>query len=193
MVFLIVLLVLISLLVLFLCLPLQILILAEIHGRLDLRVRFNWLFGLFSYEIRITDKKNKGYPKDEKEDKSEFTWFSRLYDTARIKGLGHSLWTLLKRLTRGVKIKSVDADVKYSLGDDYYTGMFTGLVIPLVLLLERSFISRIKIQPAFEEDLVMDGYLNGNLRIIPITVLAPCLAFACSPVAWRAGKIWMKR
>jgi hypothetical protein len=191
-VFPVILLVLLSLLVLFLCMPLRILILAEIHGHLDLRVRFIWLSGLFSHEMRVAVKHNKKHRKDEKKDRGEFSWLSRAYDTARVKGLRHNLWTLLKRLIHVVKIKSIDADVKYSIGDDYYTGMCAGLLMPLVFLLERSFISRINIQPIFEDDLAINGYFRSDFQVIPIAIIAPCLAFACSPAAWRAGKIWMK-
>lgn len=182
----------ISLLVFCLCLPLQISILLEIHEHFDLRIRFNWFFGWLSHKIEINNQKNREHKPVKKEVEGRLDWRSKLCDIFQIHGLRHRLWSLFKRLARNLKIKSIDADINYSLGDACYTGMCAGLLVPFLLLAERTFNGEIKIQPAFEEDLLFDGYLNSNLRIIPIAAIAPCLAFLCSPAAWHAGKIWMR-
>ncbi|MCX6005441.1 MAG: hypothetical protein NT082_07215, partial [Chloroflexi bacterium] len=188
MTFLIIVLALVLLCVILLCLPLGILILADVHGSADVRVRFTYFFKLFAWGLHCTRKEKVETKATAASDIKRSSWVSRSYDLLQTEGLWHRVWTLLQRLRHGVQIVYVDADVKFSLGDDYYTGMLTGLLLPLVLFSEQWVNGDIKIQPAFEEDLILDGYLHGNLMVRPVKVLIPFIIFCCSRPVWRARR-----
>jgi hypothetical protein len=108
-------------------------------------------------------------------------------EIAQLEGLPEAAWKLANRLIRCVKSKKVEIDLRVSLGDDYDTGMLFGLLLPVKLYLELPPAYDINIQPAFEEDLLLDGSVFGSWQARPIAVMFPCLAFACSRAAWRAG------
>ena len=86
-------------------------------------------------------------------------------------------------------MQSIQSDLRVSLGDDYYTGMLAGLLIPLVLYLNRRYNGTIMLRPSFEEDLFLEGDIWGDLQVRPIQVLVPCLAFALSPEFRQARRV----
>ncbi|MDD5312254.1 MAG: hypothetical protein PHO26_04380 [Dehalococcoidia bacterium] len=174
-------------------LPLEILILARISGNTDVRIRITYFFQLLNWEFQLTGKK-KNKPQARKGlEKKRSSWISRLYNLLQVEGLWNSIWTLITRLKKGVRIEDISADAKFSLGDDYYTGMMTGLILPLVLILGQSVKGEINLQPIFEEDLMLEGQLYSDILIRPIKVLIPCVMFACSPSFWRAGRKWIQK
>jgi len=191
--FLIFILALVLLCIFLLCLPLEILIRARISGSADVKICLTYFFQLLNWEFQLTRKK-KIRPQAKKGlEKKRSSRISRLYDLLQVNGLWNSIWTLLKRLKSGVRIEEISADAKFSLGDDYYTGMMTGLILPLVLILKQSVKGEINLQPVFEEDLMLDGHLYGNILVRPIKVLIPCVMFVCSPSVWRAGQKWIQK
>jgi hypothetical protein len=113
----------------------------------------------------------------------------RFIDAVQVKGLGGRLRLLARRLCGRVRVNSIQSDLSVSLGDDYYTGMLAGLLIPLVLYLNQRFKGAIILRPAFEEELFLEGDISGDLRVRPIQVLVPCLAFALSPQFRQARRI----
>ncbi|MDD5648490.1 MAG: hypothetical protein PHY03_06115 [Dehalococcoidia bacterium] len=112
-----------------------------------------------------------------------------MIEAAQVKGLGARIKLLIKQIYRRVKVQSVHSDLRVSLGDDYYTGMLAGLLIPPVLYLNQRFDGVVLIQSVFEEDLFLEGDIHGDLQVRPIHVLVPCLGFTLSPEFRRMRKI----
>jgi hypothetical protein len=101
--------------------------------------------------------------------------------------LWNNSWLLIKRLAHAIKICKLESDLRISLGDDYYTGMLIGLLLPVVLLLNAQLSSELKMLPVFEEDLMLDGSLTGVVAVRPIRILAPMTAFIFSQPVWGAA------
>jgi hypothetical protein len=184
--FLIVFLILLALVLILLCLPLEIELLAQFREHSSLRLRFRNFFCRISWEAGKERKCGR-----EAEKKPGVDYLGRLekaFDVIQISGLWERLWLLLKRLFRVVKVISIDTDLRVSLGDDYYTGILCGLLLPVVLILNQQDNNDIKLQPAFEEDLILQGYLKTRAQVRPVEAALPCIAFIFSPAAWSAGQ-----
>ena len=151
-------------------------------------VRLKLIYGLISWKLVQAGNPNSE-PTIRPKDKDDFTVFSNIYEAVQTRGIWEQIQLLLKGLSGRVKIRHIDSDFKISLGDDYYTGMLAGLLMPLALLVNQRFERDIRMVPAFEEDLVMEGYLKGTIGVRPIEVIIPCLAFICSPSVQQVRKI----
>jgi hypothetical protein len=164
--------------VLLLVIPLRVELRGRVHNRLDLKFRFTYLFGLVSWESSGKGAAQKVRVEGEAQD--EYSWLPRLYNASQTDGLWESSWKLVRRLWGRVKIKNVDVDLNVSLGDDYYTGTIAGFLIPVCLFVNRQFATDIRLQPAFEEDLLIEGHVNADWQVVPVSILIPCLGFILS-------------
>jgi len=179
-------LVILLLLVLVLVLPVYFEIALTVHGRVDLRMRVFYFFRLLCWELGKKTAKKQEHKASAKKAHGHITW-PRIYRGIQIKGLWNSIWLLIKRLAHAIKIRKLESDLRISLGDDYYTGMFIGLLLPAVLLLNVQLSSELKMLPVFEEDLMVDGFLTGVVAARPIRILAPMMAFIFSQAVWKAA------
>ncbi len=178
----------ILLLVLFLLvLPLDIQIMAVAHGRIDVKFRFRYLY-FICWESRAGKGKG-GKQGKERPDSGAPSTLWRISRLVQIKGLWSRTWTLFKQLSKRVTVCGIESDLRVSLGDDYYTGMLAGLLIPVSLFLNSRFGADIKLEPCFEEDLILEGLLQGKFRLYPFRVVVPCLAYLCSSPVQKARKV----
>lgn len=167
----------VALIVLALSIPVEIEFSAAIHGRVVAQTRFKLLFGLVSFAVKGgAGRKERGGKGGE-----GYHFLEKLYNAARVEGIGLRSWALAKRFASCVKVKRLASDLTVSLGDDYYTGMLAGLAIPLVLFLDRRFGGGISLRPAFEEDLLLEGDFLAAFSLQPLKMVMPFLVMACSP------------
>lgn len=178
----------VALIFLLLALPLGIGLSASFHGGAVLTARIKCFYGLFSWELSTGGKGRNKQAKQATDGESNYGVL-RVTEAVQVKGLGNRTRLLAKHLLRRVQVQSIQSDLRVSLGDDYYTGMLAGLLIPLVLYLNRRYNGTIMLRPSFEEDLFLEGDIWGDLRVRPIQVLVPCLAFALSPEFRQARRI----
>ena len=176
------------LIVLVLTLPVYLEIALTVHGRVDLRLRMFYFFRLLCWEVVKKPAKKQEQRASAKKAHGHIMW-SRIYKVIQIKGLWNGIWLLIKRLAHAIKIRKLESDLRISLGEDFYTGMFTGLLLPVVLFLNAQLSSELKMLPVFEEDIMVDGYLTGVVAVRPIRILAPMTAFICSQPVWKAAWI----
>ncbi|MGA9049393.1 MAG: hypothetical protein WB588_10410 [Dehalococcoidia bacterium] len=184
----IIVLVVLAVILLLLALPLEVEIFVLVHGRTDLTVRLKLIFGLIAWDVVQADN-TKPETKDRIQDENDLTLFSNVYEAVQTRGIWEQVQLLVKGISGHIKIRHVDSDFKISLGDDYYTGMLAGLALPLSLLVNQRFGTYIRIVPAFEEDLVMEGYLKSTIGVRPVAVIVPCLSFICSPSVRHVRKL----
>lgn len=177
-----------ALIILLLVLPLGIRLSVGFHGGAIFNARIKFLCGLLSWQVS-TGRARREKPAGTDIEKTSSSGMSRLIEAAQVKGLGAKVKLLIKQIYRRVRVQSVQSDLRVSLGDDYYTGMLAGIFIPAVLYFDQRFDGMVLIQPAFEEDLFLEGDICGDLQVRPIHVLVPCLGFALSPEFRRAKKI----
>lgn len=110
-----------------------------------------------------------------------------------VHGLVESAGKLIIKLVRSIKPGRVAADLAFSLGDDYHTAMLMGALLPLQLYSEFPPQYNIRLQPVFEGDLSLEGYIYGSWQMRPAAVTAHCLAFAFSRPAWRAAALILEK
>ena len=170
----------VALVFLLLALPMGIALSASFHGSVVFSARINCVFGLFSWKLS-TGRTGRGEQAKQATGGERPSGIFRVIDAVQVKGFSNRVRLLAKHVARQVKVHAIQSDLRVSLGDDYYTGMLAGLLIPLVLYLNQIFSGTLLLQPAFEEDLFLEGDISGDLRVRPIQVLVPCLAFALSP------------
>jgi hypothetical protein len=172
--------------ILVLTLPVYIEIALAVHGRVNFRLRVFCFFRLLRWEIgKNPARQQKRRPSAGKE--SRHTTVSQIYRLIRIRGLWNRVWLLIKRLFRAITIRKLESDFRFSLGDDYYTGMFIGLSLPAILFLNAQLPSELNMVPAFEEDPMLEGDLTGVVAVMPIRILAPAAAFLFSQPALEAA------
>jgi hypothetical protein len=171
-----------------LALPLGIRLSASFHGVVIFNMRIRCLFGLLTWELSSAHTRGDK-PSVAGAEKAGRRSISSLLEAAKVRGIGSRISLLIGQLYRRIEIQSVKSDLRVSLGDDYYTGMLAGLLLPPVLYLNQRFDGMVLIQPAFEEDLFLEGDICGDLQVRPIYVLMPCLGFALSPEFRRARRI----
>jgi hypothetical protein len=169
----------VALVVLLLIIPLRVELRGNVHNRLDVKLRVEYLFGLVGWESggrKVIRRKLDGG----EESGEAYNWLLRLYDISRTEKLGDRSWNLVRRLWGRVKVENIDIDLAVSLGDDYYTGTIAGFLIPVCLFVNSRFDTDINLRPAFEEDLLVDGHINADWHALPGAILVPCLAFIFS-------------
>lgn len=168
-----------ALVILLLVIPVRVELRGSVHNRLDFKLRFEYLFGLVSWESSGRKAATrKSQPESDVAD--DYDWLPRLYDVCRTEGLWDRSWKLARRLWGHVKVEKIDVDLTVSLGDDYYTGTIAGFLIPVCLFINRQFATEINLKPAFEEDLLIEGHINADWRVVPGGILIPFLAFIIS-------------
>ena len=183
-------LVILLLIVLVLVLPVYVEVIVTVRAGIDYRLRAFYLFRLLVWEWG-KQPAQKEHQVTAKEKRGHITW-SSIYKVIQVSGLWNSIGLLIKRLAHAIKIRKLESDLKISLADDYYTGMLIGLLLPVVIFLNMQLSSGLRIVPAFEEDLIVNGSLTGLVAVRPIRILAPMTAFIFSQPVWKAAWIMIR-
>lgn len=109
----------------------------------------------------------------------------RLLTMLRARGFPGRLVRLARDLLRCLHVRRLSLDVRLGLDDPADTGRLWGLVAPLASLLAPPPRTRIAITPDFTAQ-VFEMECRGQVRIVPLQLLAFGLLFLLSPTLWRA-------
>jgi hypothetical protein len=120
-----------------LAVPIYTEITVDVHRRLDFKIRM-LLFKFISWEYRGPKVRGRKSVAELKQKKETFL-LSRVYKAIQVEDLWDKVGMLIKKLATVIKICNVESDLKISLGEDYYTGYFAGLMLPLIILINESF------------------------------------------------------
>ena len=167
---------------LILCVPLDMTLHADIHGKPEFRLRFSWLFGLVSKEI--TGKKEK-HEKEKRvvKVKRKHRWRDArvIFTILRTEGLLRQLKDLIiKGVFSHLKARDIVADFRIGLGDPADTGLLFAFIGPATIFFGSSHRHQIKIEPSFGDDAILEGYSHGTVRLHPIQLVPPLLKFIFS-------------
>jgi hypothetical protein len=173
----------------------------DVYGRPKFRLRLTWLFGLVSKEIRKGKKKpeeEKRIAKVKRKPGKGRMGASVIFKILRTKGLLWQFKRLLRDVLSHLKIRDLGADFRVGLDDPADTGLLFAIAGPATLFLSSSFSHKVRVQLAFEEGGVFEGYLHGTVRLWPIHLVASSLRFAFSLATIRVVKIlvlskWKKK
>jgi len=175
-----------------LSLPLDLRAHVDVYGRPKFRMRLAWLFGLVSKEIAKKEKKpkdKKKAAKGERKCRDRGPRAKTILEILRARGLLRQIKLLLKGILRLPRIEDLVADLKVGLGDPADTGLLFAIIGPTTSFLGSYFPNRIKVQPSFADEAVLEGSLHGALRLRPIQFIPPLLRFVFSLPTIRVAKI----
>ncbi|MFC2050453.1 DUF2953 domain-containing protein [Chloroflexota bacterium] len=164
------------------------------HTNIDVKPRFSmrliWLFGLVSHELRRGKKKaDEEETTEHKQKQRDWIWRIRVtFEVLRTKGLLGQFVSLAKRIRRHIKIKELVANFNVGLDNPADTGLLFAFIAPANLLLRYFSPHQIKIEPSFAGETILEGHLDGELRVRPIQLAAPLMGFAFSLPTLRAMK-----
>ena len=147
------------------------------------RMRIGWLFGLIGKEL---GGERKGREKKPKEIKAKKGWRSFRGPLAvfRARGISGRLLLLAGRLVRSVQVRDLDVEFQVGTGDPAEMGLLYGVIGPSVALARSRFSPNIRIEPNFVEE-TFEGHARGAVRVYPIKLIPPLIAFALSPTTFR--------
>jgi hypothetical protein len=178
-----------ALIILFLCIPVELVFRANTEERPKFSLRMIWFFGLFNRDLRQTQE--KPVKKMVAEEKKDSNWFRRIKFTVEIlqtRGLLKQLGNFIMRTYRSMKVREFAANLKVDLDNPADTGLLFAFIAPVNLLTNYFLPYPIKIEPSFAGESFVTGYINARVKLTPIQVVAPATGFVFSIPSLRAAK-----
>jgi hypothetical protein len=128
-------------------------------------------------------KKPKKKPERERRRKSPS--FGRILRLLRADGVVSGFFRLVGRMVRRIHVRELDGVLRVGLDDPADTGMLYSSLWPLLIPLNLPGLDRMQLALGFEGR-VLRFVGRGDVRIVPIEMLPPLLAFIFSPAGFRA-------
>ena len=156
--------------VLLLAIPVDVVFHVEKNDDFRSRIRVRWLFGLIGKDIGDREKKpDKKSRKKENRGKRNLKTFLKMW---KARGFLPKLLRFIRDALRLVKIRELKMSLRVGLDDPADTGMLFAAAGPSALFLRRFSSLDMQIEPDFEQE-DLRGYLQGDMRIIPIKFIRP--------------------
>ncbi len=187
--------ILIALTALVLSVPVDLGLRVEFYGRPVADFTFEWLFGRVQTNFRSGKTREesshatagqvptKGEKAKKKHRAPGLGQIRCIVSLVRTRGLGRGIARLLRRVVRQVRLTSMFADLRVGLDDPCDTALVVGTLSAATMTASTG--RRIRLEPAFEGGLVFEGDVAVKVRLFPITLLLPFLAFLLTPSTWR--------
>jgi hypothetical protein len=171
------------LLLLVLSIPVGLALRLDVNGRPSFSVRMFWLFGLVSKKL---ETKEKFGPKKEKPKKKKKRNIRRIIAILTTRGLLKQIKILIRDVLKSTNIRQLRADFRVALDNPADTGLFFACLGPAFALFNRPGRCRIYIEPVFEEEALLEGYMQAVIRLLPIRLIFYLLKFIFSFPVLRA-------
>ncbi|OGO02618.1 MAG: hypothetical protein A2Y91_01075 [Chloroflexi bacterium RBG_13_54_8] len=176
-------------LILLLLIPIDLVFSVEKDAHFRSKVRSVWLFGLVGKGIgggKNRQRHEEGEKEKFKKRRGEMGEY--LVAALNTEGFPHRLFGFVREVFRLLKVRKLKADFRAGLGGPVETGMLFALLGPAVALV-RSFssVADIRIEPDFEKE-TLEGYCEGDIRVVPIRLVKPLASFLLSRPTMRAAK-----
>ncbi len=181
---------LIALIVAMLAVPFVLFIEAERTDKLKVRWRLFWLFGLVKPRSRNrsapsaperADARPAGTPK-----KRRARGRRRAIAVLRTRGLFERVVRLALALLRRVKLERVQLETMFGFENPADTGFVYGCLSPVLVMADLRGLN-IRCRPMFLESGVR-GALRATIRVRPLLLVGPMVAFLVSPPVFRAAR-----
>jgi hypothetical protein len=163
----------VGVIVFLLSIPLELDFYLRVRERPDFGVTLRWLFSLVKKEFG-------GQKKQVKKSAGRGLTFT---DLLRTRGLLPKILRLLRDVFRRIRIRDLGVDFRIGLDDPADTALSIGFLWLPAFLLGLASPYSIRLQPAFDDGPVFQGYAYVVLRLRPIQLVPAVVRFGCS----RAG------
>jgi hypothetical protein len=157
--------------------PLDLSLRLDANGSIRFQSKLVWLFGLLSNRIGRKEKKKKVKQKKVKDKKGGV---NKALLFLRTKGLLKQVRVLIKDIFNSVSIRRLKANLIIGLDNPADTGLLFAYIGPASIFLNHSRKYSISIEPSFEDEAILKGYIHVVIRLIPIRVVIPLLKFLFS-------------
>jgi hypothetical protein len=156
-----------------LAVPVDVVAQLDLGTRPRLRLRIGWLFGLVRVRREMGGQKPTTPEKLKKRKESRGVGIPSLSVIRR--GFG-----LLGELLDRVRIRRAKLDVSVGTDDPAATGELAGFAAPIVALANALPRTRVTFTPDFTGP-TLEGAGEGEIRVVPISLVRPMVGFALSP------------
>jgi hypothetical protein len=159
------------------------------HARWQGDVELQWLFGLLHVRIPVSPATTptaakQARPKPARRAKPKSKTKSNPLAALRQRSFRQRLMKFVRDLWQAIHKRDVSMQVQIGLDDPADTGRLWAILGPVSALLANSRNIQIDIQPDFADaTLALDS--SGNIRIIPVQIIALTLALLLSPPFWQ--------
>lgn len=180
-----------SLVVLFLLVlsvPLDLAFHLDVHGRTRSSLRLVWLFGLLDKELGRRKKKAKPKKSKPKKDKERKGGARKALNVLRTKGLLRQIKVLVTDVFNSLRIRQFRANFSIGLDNPADTGLLFAVIGPMFVFFSPPDKYSINIRPSFEDEAILEGYMQAVVRLLPIRLVLPLLKFVFSPPTLRLIK-----
>ncbi|MBN1857508.1 MAG: DUF2953 domain-containing protein [Dehalococcoidia bacterium] len=187
--------ILIALTILLMCVPVDFRVRVESWGEPKLRFRLEWLFGRVGKSFRAgeaqeqparsaeEEKKQSGKKKKEKSarkrlpsrDSGDIVW--RIIN---VPGLRRSIERLVRRLLRSPRVRLLYADIRVGLDDPADTALVIGPLSQAAMFADMWSPYSFRVTPVFGDTAMLEGEGALDVRLYPIRVIVPVVAFLFS-------------
>jgi len=170
---------LVALFLLILSVPLDLAFHLDVHGRTRSSLKLVWLFGLLSKELgrRKKAKPKKAKPKKAKEKKKGAGIAIKIL---RTKGSLKQIKVLVTDVFNSLSIRQLRANFRIGLDNPADTGLLFAVIGPTFVFFSSSDRYSINIRPSFENEAILEGYMQAVARLLPIRLVIPLLKFVFS-------------
>jgi hypothetical protein len=169
-------------LLLLLAVPVDVVFSVEKDTDFRTRVRVGWMFGLIGRDIGAGKKPGK---KREAEKKKGRRSIRPLIAIVRTRGFVPRASRFLRSALRLMKVRELTIDFRVGLDSPADTGMLFAALAPATAFAQFFTPLDIRLTPDFTEE-ILEGRARGDLRVVPLVLLALAVRFALSLTTLRA-------
>jgi hypothetical protein len=160
------------------------------------RLGVRWLYGLVGKEIEPgtseeVPEARKEPAKKKRRRREKAGGPQHILAMLRSKGFLRGVARLTRRLLRAARFRDVAVWLRAGFEDPASTGLACGLLLPVVAYLRELYPSAIDVAPDFSRETFQFAFA-GQMRITPVNLLWPVVAFGLSPSTIR-GLVALRR
>ena len=169
----------------------------QIAGSRRLRGQFSlhWLFGIVHFRIPVPGAENKRAKSGASQRQRKQPAIQGKRQTSagflavvRQADFRERTYRFIKDLVRTVDLQRLQLLLKVGLGDPADTGRLWVLLGPIGAALQNIRNTDVRLEPEFM-DAVLEVQADGQVRLIPLQILALAITFVLSPPSMRAWRI----
>jgi len=154
-----------------------------------LRLSIAWAYGLLSKELDQPAKKAKSKKTEAKQSRRKQAQAGRGKFRAtmafmRSPGMSTSLLRLTQSMWRQLHVRQLYLHLTFGLDNPADTGRLFGTLAPALIMTDRSPRFDLQVDPDFSQP-TLQAESRGQLRLIPLTIIAVMITFLLSPTCWR--------